>query len=225
MSARRVIKASRGNTRQRPGRGQRPDLDQRPCSSVPQESLRRIKQRKFARGLGSNKLGVSGSHTATGKLLWPMDTHLELSIPPIWYEIHSPHRDGTLKGLPCPAPNGHHRPNDSHRLGLYTNGARQASTSQPSNPALGPDEYRVKGAGPRRKSSRTPRLFPWRSYASKASRRHLKVKRHSDRPSRSSRGDKAFASALECDANQVASPKQLQLARERSATGKNFERR
>src|SRR5260370_23174249 len=40
-----------------------------------------------SQGLGSNNWVVSGAHTATGKPLLANDTHLELSIPPIWYEM------------------------------------------------------------------------------------------------------------------------------------------
>src|SRR5712692_6749262 len=43
---------------------------------------------EIRRGIGSNNWVVSGAHTATGKPLLANDTHLELSIPSIWYEIH-----------------------------------------------------------------------------------------------------------------------------------------
>src|SRR5260370_9177624 len=45
-------------------------------------------RREIRRGLGSNNWVVSGAHTTTGKPLLANDTHLELSVPPIWYEIH-----------------------------------------------------------------------------------------------------------------------------------------
>src|SRR5260370_785293 len=48
-----------------------------------QESSNDIRQ-----GLGSNNWVVSGAHTATGKPLLANDTHLELNIPSIWYEVH-----------------------------------------------------------------------------------------------------------------------------------------
>ena len=44
--------------------------------------------REIRRGLGSNNWVVSGAHTATGKPLLANDTHLELSVPSIWYEMH-----------------------------------------------------------------------------------------------------------------------------------------
>lgn len=51
------------------------------------------------RGLGSNNWVVNGSHTATGKPLLANDTHLELSIPPIWYEIHLTAPGWNIKGF------------------------------------------------------------------------------------------------------------------------------
>ena len=45
-------------------------------------------QREIQHGLGSNNWVVSGAHTATGKPLLANDTHLELSVPSIWYEVH-----------------------------------------------------------------------------------------------------------------------------------------
>ena len=70
--------------------------------------------------LGSNNWVVSGAHTATGKPLLANDTHLELTIPPIWYEV-APDGAGLER-------EGHHvsrraadyhRPQRPHRLGLH----------------------------------------------------------------------------------------------------------
>jgi len=74
--------------------------------------------------LGSNNWVVSGDHTATGKPLLANDTHLELSIPPIWYEIHLTAPGWNVKGLTIPgAPLvviGH---NDRLAWGFTNNGA------------------------------------------------------------------------------------------------------
>ena len=96
--------------------------------------------------LGSNNWVVSGDHTATGKPLLANDTHLELSLPPIWYEIHLTAPGWNVKGFTLPgAPLvviGH---NDHIAWGFTNNGADvQDLYSETFNPAA-PDEYRVKG--------------------------------------------------------------------------------
>jgi penicillin amidase len=96
--------------------------------------------------LGSNNWVVSGDHTATGKPLLANDTHLELSIPPIWYEIHLTAPGWNVKGFTLPgAPLvviGH---NDHIAWGFTNNGADvQDLYSETFNPAA-PDEYRVNG--------------------------------------------------------------------------------
>ena len=55
--------------------------------------------REIRHGLGSNNWVVSGAHTATGKPLLANDTHLELSIPSIWYEAHLTAPGWNVKGL------------------------------------------------------------------------------------------------------------------------------
>jgi penicillin amidase len=97
-------------------------------------------------GLGSNNWVVSGDHTATGKPLLANDTHLELSVPPIWYEAHLTAPGYNVKGFTLPgAPLvviGH---NDRIAWGFTNNGADvedlYVETLNPANP----DEYRVKG--------------------------------------------------------------------------------
>jgi penicillin G amidase len=98
-------------------------------------------------GLGSNNWVVSGDHTATGKPLLANDTHLELSIPPIWYEIHLTAPGWNVKGFTLPgAPLvviGH---NDKIAWGFTNNGADVEDLyMEKFNPAA-PDEYRVKNA-------------------------------------------------------------------------------
>jgi penicillin amidase len=90
---------------------------------------------------------VSGAHTATGKPLLANDTHLELSIPPIWYEMHLTAPGYNAKGFTLPgAPLiviGH---NDRIAWGFTNNGADvQDLYIETFNPAA-PDDYRVNGA-------------------------------------------------------------------------------
>ena len=103
-------------------------------------------QSDIRRGLGSNNWVVSGDHTATGKPLLANDTHLELSIPPIWYEIHLTAPGWNVKGFTLPgAPLviiGH---NDHIAWGFTNNGADvqdlYIETLNPSNE----DQYSVHG--------------------------------------------------------------------------------
>ena len=104
-------------------------------------------QSEIRQGLGSNNWVVSGAHTATGKPLLANDTHLELSIPPIWYEIHLTAPGYNAKGFTLPgAPLiviGH---NDRIAWGFTNNGADvQDLYIETLNPAA-PEEYRVNGA-------------------------------------------------------------------------------
>jgi penicillin G amidase len=101
-------------------------------------------QRDIRRGLGSNNWVISGSHTATGKPLLANDTHLELSVPPIWYEVHLTAPSWNVKGFALPgAPGvviGH---NDKIAWGFTNNGADvQDLYIETFNPAA-TDEYRV----------------------------------------------------------------------------------
>jgi len=103
-------------------------------------------QNEIRKGLGSNNWVVSGSHTATGKPLLANDTHLELSIPPIWYEIHLTAPGFNAKGFTLPgAPLiviGH---NDHIAWGFTNNGADvQDLFIEKFNPAAS-DEYQVNG--------------------------------------------------------------------------------
>jgi penicillin amidase len=103
-------------------------------------------QREIRQSLGSNNWVVSGEHTATGKPLLANDMHLELSLPPIWYEVHLTAPEWNVKGFALPgAPLvvvGH---NDRIAWGFTNNGADvldlYIETFNPANP----DEYRVNG--------------------------------------------------------------------------------
>ncbi len=105
-----------------------------------------VGQRDVRHMLGSNNWVVSGAHTATGKPLLANDTHLELTIPPIWYEVHLTAPGWNVKGFTLPgAPMvviGH---NDRIAWGFTNNGADvldlYIETFNPANPA----EYRFNG--------------------------------------------------------------------------------
>ena len=122
-----------------------PDLTSALSRSIQQfleQSRNEIRQ-----GLGSNNWVVSGAHTATGKPLLANDTHLELTIPSIWYEIHLTAPGWNVKGFTLPgAPMviiGH---NDRIAWGFTNNGADvQDLYIETLNPAVS-DEYRVKGS-------------------------------------------------------------------------------
>jgi penicillin amidase len=103
-------------------------------------------QSEIRQGLGSNNWVVSGAHTATGKPLLANDTHLELMIPPIWYEIHLTAPGWNVKGITLPgAPMviiGH---NNRIAWGFTNNGADvQDLYIETFNPGA-PDEYRANG--------------------------------------------------------------------------------
>ena len=102
---------------------------------------------EIRQGLGSNNWVVSGAHTATGKPLLADDTHLDLTMPSIWYEVHLTAPGWNVKGFTLPgAPMviiGH---NEHIAWGFTNNGADvQDLYIETFNPAA-PDEYRVKGS-------------------------------------------------------------------------------
>src|SRR5260370_36039467 len=104
-------------------------------------------ERDGRRMMGSNNWVVSGAHTATGKPLLANDTHLELSVPPIWYEIHLTAPGWNVKGFTLPgAPLvviGH---NERIACGFTRNQADvQDLYIETFNPSA-PEEYRVHGA-------------------------------------------------------------------------------
>ena len=101
-------------------------------------------QRDIRHALGSNNWVVSGAHTATGKPLLANDTHLELGVPPIWYQMHLTCPGWNVKGFTLPgAPLvviGH---NDRIAWGFTNNGADvQDLYVETFNPAQ-TDEYKV----------------------------------------------------------------------------------
>jgi penicillin amidase len=140
-----VLKAGRGRASSVTRPESAPDLTTALLGSIRgflDESRSEIRQ-----GLGSNNWVVSGAHTATGKPLLANDTHLELTIPSIWYEIHLTAPGWNIKGFTLPgAPMiiiGH---NDRIAWGFTNNGADvQDLYIETFNP-VSADEYRAKGA-------------------------------------------------------------------------------
>jgi penicillin amidase len=97
-------------------------------------------------GLGSNNWVVSGAHTATGKPLLANDTHLDLLMPPIWYQVHQSAPGFNVQGFALPGGPpvviGH---NERIAWGFTNNGADvQDLYIETFNPNA-PDEYRVHG--------------------------------------------------------------------------------
>ncbi len=140
-----VLKASRGASGGGLTGESDPDLTSALAESV-QEFLQESKN-EIRQGLGSNNWVVSGAHTATGKPLLANDTHLELSIPSIWYEVHLTAPGWNVKGFTLPgAPMviiGH---NDRIAWGFTNNGADVQDLYVETFNPIAPDEYRVKSA-------------------------------------------------------------------------------
>jgi penicillin amidase len=104
-------------------------------------------QHEIRSGLGSNNWVVSGEHTATGKPLLANDTHLELSMPGIWYQAHLSAPGYNVEGFSLPgAPLiviGH---NDRIAWGFTNSGASVQDLYVEAFNPLNASEYRVKGA-------------------------------------------------------------------------------
>jgi penicillin amidase len=145
-------------------------------------------QSEIRKGLGSNNWVVSGAHTATGRPLLANDTHLELSIPPIWYEIHLTAPNYNAKGFTLPgAPLiviGH---NDHIAWGFTNNGADvQDLYIETFNPAT-PNEYRVNGKWTK------AQVFDEVIHVKGQADEHLQVVVTRHGPVVHSEGDKAYA--------------------------------
>jgi penicillin amidase len=163
-----------------------PDLTSALAISV-RDSLLDMQQ-EIRRGLGSNNWVVNGAHTATGKPLLANDTHLELSLPPIWYEVHVTAPGWNVKGFTLPgAPLviiGH---NDRIAWGFTNNGADvQDLYIETFNPAA-PDEYRVRGIWT------MAQLYDETIRVKGAADEHLKVVVTRHGPVVRREGDKAYA--------------------------------
>ncbi len=144
--------------------------------------------RDVRRMLGSNNWVVSGAHTATGKPLLASDMHLELTIPPIWYEVHLTAPGWNVKGFTLPgAPMvvaGH---NDRIAWGFTNNGADVMDLYiEIFNPA-NPDEYRVNGTW------RKADVFDDVIHVKGAPDEHFKVVVTRHGPVVKREGDKAYA--------------------------------
>ncbi len=96
--------------------------------------------------LGSNNWVVDGSHTASGKPLLANDTHMDLSIPSIWYMIHLTAPGWNVKGFTLPGEPlvqiGH---NDRIAWGFSNNGADVQDLYQERFNQNNPRQYLVNG--------------------------------------------------------------------------------
>ena len=145
MHADTVFKAELGRATGGESLRSAPDLTSAFAQSV--ESVLEESWDEIRQGLGSNNWVVSGAHTATGKPLLANDTHLDLMMPSIWYEVHLTAPGWNVKGFTLPgAPMviiGH---NEHIAWGFTNNGADvQDLYIETFNPAS-PEEYRVKGS-------------------------------------------------------------------------------
>ena len=143
MSYDDVLKASRVVRGESPA-AETPDL----TSALTANVVRWLQEtdQDIRRVLGSNNWVVSGAHTASGKPLLANDTHLELTLPPIWYEIHLTAPGWNVKGFTFPgAPLvviGH---NDHIAWGFTNNAADVMDLYEEKFNPADPDEYRVNG--------------------------------------------------------------------------------
>ena len=126
-------------------KGSAPDITSALAQSVVE--FLRASNHEIRAGLGSNNWVVSGAHTATGKPLLANDTHLELMMPSIWYEVHVTAPGWNVKGFTLPGSPmviiGH---NERIAWGFTNNGADVLDLYIETFNAAAPDEYRVKGA-------------------------------------------------------------------------------
>ena len=103
-------------------------------------------QHEIRSSLGSNNWVVSGNYTATGRPLLANDMHLELTLPPIWYEVHLTAPGWNVKGFSLPGVPlvivGH---NDRVAWGVTNNGADVLDLYMETFNSTSPDEYRVSG--------------------------------------------------------------------------------
>jgi penicillin amidase len=149
-------------------------------------------QSEIRQGLGSNNWVVSGAHTATGKPLLANDTHLELSIPSIWYEIHLTAPRFNAKGFTLPgAPLivvGH---NDRIAWGFTNNGADVQDLYIETFDKNHPDLYLYKAAN--RTAWRQAQIFDEVIHVKGQSDEHLEVVVTRHGPIVHREGDKAYA--------------------------------
>lgn len=143
MDSEDVLKAER-EVHSSPGAENEPDLTSALAGDV--RTWLAGSQGDIRQSLGSNNWVVSGDHSATRRPLLANDMHLELTLPPIWYEVHLTAPGWNVKGFALPgAPLvvvGH---NDRIAWGFTNNGADvldlYIETFNPANP----DEYLVNG--------------------------------------------------------------------------------
>jgi len=149
-------------------------------------------QSELRQSLGSNNWVVSGDYTATGKPLLANDPHLELSIPPIWYEIHLTAPGYNAEGVTLPgAPLiviGH---NDHIVWGFTNNGADVQDLYIETFDKDHPDFYLYKGKD--RTNERKAEVFDEIIHVKGQSDEHLKVVVTRHGPIVHTEGDKSYA--------------------------------
>jgi penicillin amidase len=163
-----------------------PDLTSGLANDV-RDSVLDVEQ-EIRQSLGSNNWVVNGVHTANGRPLLANDTHLELGLPPIWYEVHVTAPGWNVKGFTLPgAPLviiGH---NDRVAWGFTNNGADvQDLYIETFNPAA-PDEYHVHGAWTK------AQVYDETIHVKGAADEHLKVTVTRHGPIVQRDGDKGYA--------------------------------
>ena len=96
--------------------------------------------------IGSNNWVVNGTHTASGKPLLANDTHLDLTMPSIWYMVHLTAPGWNVKGFALPGEPfvtiGH---NDRIAWGFTNNGADVQDLYQERFSLENPHQYLVDG--------------------------------------------------------------------------------
>lgn len=139
-----VLKASRDVPASPDAAAELPDATTALAESV--RDWLRDSQRQIRQSLGSNNWVVDGEYTASGRPLLANDMHLELTLPPIWYQVHLTAPGWNVKGFALPgAPLvvvGH---NDRIAWGFTNNGASVLDVYMETVNPANPDEYRVNG--------------------------------------------------------------------------------
>jgi len=139
-----VFKADLGNPSGPAGEDRAPDITSEMAPSV--VWFLAASRQEIRAGMGSNNWVVGGAHTATGKPLLANDTHLELMMPSIWYEVHVTAPGWNVKGFALPGSPmvviGH---NDRIAWGFTNNGAAVLDLYAETFHPAAPHEYRVQG--------------------------------------------------------------------------------
>ncbi|AUX08664.1 penicillin amidase [Halalkaliarchaeum desulfuricum] len=71
-------------------------------SGLSSAEVARLSRFESPPGVGSNSWVVSGEHTDSGRPIVANDPHLDLSVPPLWYEQHVETPDASVRGVTFP---------------------------------------------------------------------------------------------------------------------------